>query len=242
MALVRRLLPDDLDEPRHLRLIARIVHLSGDGQPRALERQAELADLQCQLGTALLSAERPHAERPRRGARPPESHPDPAHHPDELLQGRGLEHLLLGPLRVDLRELSAAGLRPKWYGFPGLRARELQRCLWRRGCGEGHPLLRQQLAEQLELLLRQGSAEAGQRPGFQVLQHREVEPRAEVQLQLSPANRRFRHGAARATRTRATSTSTRLRTTASCSPVAFGRSSRTCSGAERSPTRSRRAT
>ncbi len=57
VAVVRRLLPDDLDEP-----------LTADpgeprrpvvGQPRALEREAELADLQRELGAALLPAERP---------------------------------------------------------------------------------------------------------------------------------------------------------------------------------------
>ena len=47
------------------------------------------------------------------------------------------------------------------------------------------------------VLLGEGPAEAGQRPGLQVLQHRQHQPRAEVQLQLPPADRGLGHGLAR---------------------------------------------
>ena len=120
------------------------------------------------------------------------------HDPDQLLQGRGLERLLLGPLRVDLRELSEARLHVPRQRHPGLRDRSVQRRLRRGGHDPGlRTGIRAPYYNNYYLLLRQGSPEAGQRPGLQVLQHRLAQPRGEVQLQLPAADRRLGVGLAR---------------------------------------------
>ena len=72
---VAGLLPDDLDEPDGVRLQRRHVLLAGDDEPRALEREAELADLQLQLGRSS-TTRAATARSTNRGAapfRPPET-------------------------------------------------------------------------------------------------------------------------------------------------------------------------
>ena len=76
------------------------------GQPRALEREAELADLQRERGAALLPEKRPDAVQHERRTDARSRGGDAAVDPDQLLQDRGLPRLLGGSLRLDLRGLS----------------------------------------------------------------------------------------------------------------------------------------
>ena len=208
LAVVRRRLPDDLDD--HHRG-SRPGRSAVEGEPRALEREAELADRELQLGAALLPAQlpRPVQRQPRADTRRPGG--DAAHDPDQLLQGRGLARLRVGPLRFALRGLPEPRLHESRQRLEGLRQRPVPGRV-RRGPDEGRVLGRSAVSQQLCVLLGQGSAEAGQLLSLQVLHHGLGQPRAEVQLQLPRSRSRTRRRAGRAISSSAASTRTRLRT------------------------------
>ena len=77
VAVVRRRLPDHQHEPDRVQYDLRHLRLAHLGQPRALEREAERADLQRQLGAALLPAQRPDAVSTRPSGRRARPRPRP---------------------------------------------------------------------------------------------------------------------------------------------------------------------
>ena len=85
---------------------------------------------------------RPRAVQPRRGAVPSAGNPDEPADPDQLLQGRRLERLLVGPLRLDLRELPEPRLHSARQRESRLPERAFQARLLRQR-EQGHPVLRQ---------------------------------------------------------------------------------------------------
>ena len=241
VALVRRRLPDDLDEPRPRSARGRTVTCPSTRQPRALEREAELAGLQRQLGAALLPAQRPRPDqrRPRADRRVLARDAAARSRPTSTRSRTRTSSRRTSSPRSS-RTIRTPTTRTIAQRLAGLHQRPLQRRV-RRGLRRGTSSTTiDSVPQQLPLLLCQGPAEAGQLSGLQVLQHRHAQPRAEVQLQLPPADRRLGHGLARGSERTAASTRT-PRPTRRCSPAACGRSSRTRSGAARSATRSRRA-
>ena len=178
MALGRGLAAGHLPEPDHVQ--SRRNPLPGDDDPRAVEREAECADLERKLRGPLLPEERPAGVWRRSGARSSSRDQDERRHPDRLLQGRGFERLLLGSFRFGILELPER----RFLQHTDRRPRQ------------GHPVLRLLLAQLLHLPLCQAAAEAGEPPGLEVLRHGQDQPRAEIQLQLPPADRRLDLGLA----------------------------------------------